>query len=171
MDTTCMIWQVVQEYGSSVNLDTMPMHILYGHRACVTSVDICNELDLVVSAGLDGLINVHSIRSGSFVRSLSLHDTSILLQPKSNATVTTTSSSHPPQYRNLMVKLSNERHILVYACSSPSSLVENAASVANPVTSSSSATSLSNSDFQKVFDSLFFVKALSDDIGTFKNLN
>ncbi len=52
MDTTCMIWQIIQEYETSVNLDPKPMHILYGHTDCVTSVDISIELDMIVSASL-----------------------------------------------------------------------------------------------------------------------
>lgn len=96
MDTTCMLWQVVFEYGSSVNLDPIPMHILYGHTACVTSVDLSNELDIVVSAAMDGTVNVHTIRMGSFVRSLSFVNEKVAV------------------FRNLTVKLGNERHILVY---------------------------------------------------------
>ena len=52
MDTTCMVWQIVQEYETSVNLDPKPLHILYGHTDCVTSVDISIELDMIVSASL-----------------------------------------------------------------------------------------------------------------------
>jgi WD40 repeat protein len=96
MDTTCMIWQVVQEYGVSINLDPIPMHILYGHKKAVACVDVSNELDMVVSAGLDGQVNIHSLRSGCFVRSLSFVNEKIA------------------SFRNLNVKLSNLRHILVY---------------------------------------------------------
>lgn len=96
MDTTCMLWQVVFEYGSSVNLDPVPMHILYGHTACVTAVDLSNELDTVVSAALDGTVNMHTIRTGSFVRTLSFVNEKVTV------------------FRNLAVKLSNERHVLVY---------------------------------------------------------
>jgi WD40 repeat protein len=101
MDTTCMIWQVVHEYGLSVNLDPTPMHILYGHTDCVTSVDISNELDLVVSASLDGTVNMYTIRTGSFVKSLSFRNEKIAI------------------FKNLSVKLSNERHVLVYTSGLP----------------------------------------------------
>jgi WD40 repeat protein len=101
MDTTCMIWQVVQEFGLSVNLDPVPMHILYGHTESVTSVDISNELDIVASASLDGTVNMHTIRTGSFIRRLSFLDEKISI------------------FKNLTLKLSNERHLLVYVSSLP----------------------------------------------------
>lgn len=96
MDTTCMIWQIYQEYGSSVNLDPTPMHILYGHDDCVTSVDISIEQDMVVSASIDGTVNIHTIRKGDFVKSISFWNDRIF------------------SFNNLNVKISNERHILVY---------------------------------------------------------
>ena len=96
MDTTCMVWQIIQEYGSSVNLDPSPLHILYGHNDCVTSVDISIELDMIVSGSLDGTVNIHTIRKGYFVKTLKfLKETACICN-------------------NVTLKLSNQRHILVY---------------------------------------------------------
>ena len=97
-DCTVMIWQVIQEYGNSINLDPSPMHILYGHTASVTSVDISIELDMIVSASLDGTVNIHTIRKGHFVKSIAFRDDPL----KKFA------------FNNLTVKLSNQRHLLVY---------------------------------------------------------
>jgi WD40 repeat protein len=92
-----MVWQVVQEYGASINLDPTPMHILYGHRAGVTSVDVSNELDLVVSGSVDGTVNMHTLRAGCYVRTLSFADTANIAS-----------------FRTINVRLSNYRHMLVY---------------------------------------------------------
>ena len=96
MDTTCMIWQIAQEYGISVNLDPTPMHILYGHSDCVTGVDISIELDIVVSASLDGTINIHTILKGYFVKTISFQNEKICL------------------FTDFNVKLNNQRHMLIY---------------------------------------------------------
>lgn len=97
MDTTCMVWQVIQEYGNSINLEPSPYHILYGHKEMVTCVDISNELDMVISGSLDGTVNIHTLRSGSYVKTLSFANEKISI------------------FKDINIKLSNERHILVYA--------------------------------------------------------
>lgn len=96
MDTTCMIWQIVQEYGNSVNLDPTPMHILYGHSNCVTGIDISIELDIVVSASIDGTINMHTILKGYFVKTISFTNEKIY------------------RFTDFNVKLNNQRHMLIY---------------------------------------------------------
>ncbi len=115
MDTTCMVWQVVQEYGVSINLDPTPVHILYGHTERVTSVDISNELDMVVSGSTDGTVNIHTLRAGCFVRSISFWNEKVSV------------------FGNLTVKLSNFRHILVYTRAdlvfNPSEIVSSKAKV------------------------------------------
>ena len=96
MDTSCMIWQISQEYGNSVNLDPTPMHILYGHTDCVTAVDISIELDIVVSASMDGTVNMHTILKGYFVKSISFVTERIC------------------RFNDFNIKLNNQRHILIY---------------------------------------------------------
>ncbi len=91
-----MVWLVVQEYGTSVNLDPVPMHILYGHNAAITSVDISNELDIIVSGSLDGTVNVYNILKGYYIRTLSFVNEKI------------------SRFTHMNVKLGNQRHILVY---------------------------------------------------------
>jgi len=96
-DNTCIIWQVIQDFGISVNLDPTPWHILYGHTSAVTSVDISLEFDMVISGSTDGTVNIHTIYKGYYVRTLVLHNNNIL------------------RYAHLNVKFSNERYILIYS--------------------------------------------------------
>ncbi|KAL8183651.1 UNVERIFIED_CONTAM: hypothetical protein K2H54_048175 [Gekko kuhli] len=48
-DTTCMIWQIVQQGGSPVGLVPKPLQILYGHTNEVSCVGISTELDMAIS--------------------------------------------------------------------------------------------------------------------------
>uniref|UniRef100_A0A8B9SQH5 Neurobeachin like 1 n=1 Tax=Anas platyrhynchos TaxID=8839 RepID=A0A8B9SQH5_ANAPL len=52
-DTTCIIWQIVQQGGVPVGLAPKPLQILYGHTDEVTSVGISTELDMAVSGSKD----------------------------------------------------------------------------------------------------------------------
>ena len=107
MDTTCIIWQIIQEYGVSTNVNPIPLHILYGHTACVTCVDISIELDLAVSGSLDGTVNIYNVRNGQYVKTLQLNTPQI------------------PDLKVLNVKLSEHRHILVYSCRAHNTDIEN----------------------------------------------
>ncbi|XP_072858872.2 neurobeachin-like protein 2 isoform X3 [Pogona vitticeps] len=69
-DTTCMIWQVLQQGGFSCGLAPKPVQVLYGHDEEVTCVAISTELDMAVSGSKDGTIIVHTIRRGQFMKSL-----------------------------------------------------------------------------------------------------
>ncbi|NWT48683.1 NBEL2 protein, partial [Chroicocephalus maculipennis] len=69
-DTTCMVWQVLQQGGFSCGLAPKPVQVLYGHDAEVTCVAISTELDMAVSGSKDGTIIIHTIRRGLFIRSL-----------------------------------------------------------------------------------------------------
>ncbi|KAM6088833.1 neurobeachin-like protein 2 [Chlamydotis macqueenii] len=69
-DTTCMVWQVLQQGGFSSGLAPKPVQVLYGHDGEVTCVAISTELDMAVSGSKDGTIIVHTIRRGLFIRSL-----------------------------------------------------------------------------------------------------
>ena len=44
-------------------------HVLWGHTGPITCVDLSSDLDAVVSGSSDGLVCVHSVRRGKFVRS------------------------------------------------------------------------------------------------------
>ncbi|XP_064410109.1 neurobeachin-like protein 2 [Latimeria chalumnae] len=69
-DTTCMVWQVLQQGGLSCGLAPKPVQVLYGHDAEVTCVAISTELDMAVSGSKDGTVIVHTIRHGQFMRTI-----------------------------------------------------------------------------------------------------
>ncbi|XP_062322796.1 neurobeachin-like protein 2 isoform X4 [Osmerus eperlanus] len=69
-DTTCMVWQVLQQGGFSSGLSSRPVQVLCGHDQEVSSVAISTELDMAVSGAKDGTLIVHSIRRGQFLRTL-----------------------------------------------------------------------------------------------------
>ncbi|XP_060777738.1 neurobeachin-like protein 2 isoform X2 [Neoarius graeffei] len=69
-DTTCMVWQVLQQGGFSSGLSPRPVQVLCGHDAEVTCVSISTELDMAVSGSKDGTVIVHSIQRGQYLRTL-----------------------------------------------------------------------------------------------------
>ncbi|XP_054978013.1 neurobeachin-like protein 1 [Sorex araneus] len=69
-DTTCMIWQIMQQGGVPVGLASKPFQILYGHTDEVLSVGISTELDMAVSGSRDGTVIIHSIQKGQYMRTL-----------------------------------------------------------------------------------------------------
>ncbi|KAB5586981.1 hypothetical protein PHYPO_G00007710 [Pangasianodon hypophthalmus] len=69
-DTTCMVWQVLQQGGFSSGLSPRPVQVLCGHDTEVTCVSISTELDMAVSGSKDGTVIVHSVRRGQYLRTL-----------------------------------------------------------------------------------------------------
>ncbi|KAJ8389791.1 hypothetical protein AAFF_G00114970 [Aldrovandia affinis] len=69
-DSTCMVWQVLQQGGAPVGLCPKPVQVLYGHTDEVVSVSISTELDMAVSGSRDGTVIIHTIRRGQYMRSL-----------------------------------------------------------------------------------------------------
>eukprot|EP00121_Abeoforma_whisleri_P008469 Awhi_evm1s7777 len=71
-DTTGTLWQV--ESGPSSNsissVAGTPIHVLYGHDAEVTCVDINCEFDIAVTGSKDGTIIIHSVRSGRYIKTI-----------------------------------------------------------------------------------------------------
>ncbi|TRY98711.1 hypothetical protein DNTS_010265 [Danionella cerebrum] len=69
-DSTCMVWQVLQQGGAPVGLSQKPVQVLYGHTDEVVSVSISTELDMAVSGSRDGTVIIHTVRRGQYMRSL-----------------------------------------------------------------------------------------------------
>uniref|UniRef100_A0A3P8V3W9 Neurobeachin-like protein 2 n=1 Tax=Cynoglossus semilaevis TaxID=244447 RepID=A0A3P8V3W9_CYNSE len=69
-DTSCIVWQVLQQGGFSSGLSPRPVQVLCGHDQEVTCVAISTELDMAVSGSKDGTVIVHTIRRGEFLRTL-----------------------------------------------------------------------------------------------------
>jgi WD40 repeat protein len=67
-DCTLMVWEV--QSNREMPIAESPLHILYGHDDAVTSVSVNAELDVVVSGSVDGTVIVHSLREGSYTRSI-----------------------------------------------------------------------------------------------------
>ncbi|XP_054646367.1 neurobeachin-like protein 1 isoform X2 [Dunckerocampus dactyliophorus] len=95
-DTTCMVWQVLQQGASPVGLHPKPVQVLYGHTDEVLSVSISTELDMAVSGSRNGVVIIHTVRKGQYVR---------CLRPPCD-------SSLPPSILHLAV--SWEGHLLVH---------------------------------------------------------
>lgn len=67
-DCTLMIWEV---FPRDLPLGNgTPIRTLYGHDDAVTSVSVNLELDVVVSGSNDGTIILHTLREGSYVRTI-----------------------------------------------------------------------------------------------------
>ncbi|XP_030250167.1 neurobeachin-like protein 2 isoform X2 [Sparus aurata] len=69
-DTSCIVWQVLQQGGFSSGLSPRPVQVLCGHDQEVTCVAISTELDMAVSGSKDGTVIVHTVRRGQFLRTL-----------------------------------------------------------------------------------------------------
>ncbi|XP_071942779.1 neurobeachin-like protein 1 [Antedon mediterranea] len=69
-DTTCMIWEVTFQGIMASGLNNKPIQVLYGHDDEVTHVAISTELDMAVSAAKDGIVIIHTVRKGHYIRTL-----------------------------------------------------------------------------------------------------
>nr|XP_020468355.1 neurobeachin-like protein 2 [Monopterus albus] len=69
-DTSCIVWQVLQQGGFSTGLSPRPVQVLCGHDQEVTCVAMSTELDMAVSGSKDGTVIVHTVRRGQFLRTL-----------------------------------------------------------------------------------------------------
>uniref|UniRef100_A0A672QFS7 Neurobeachin-like protein 2 n=1 Tax=Sinocyclocheilus grahami TaxID=75366 RepID=A0A672QFS7_SINGR len=107
-DTTCMVWQVIQQGGAPVGLSHKPVQVLYGHTDEVVSVSISTELDMAVSGSRDGTVIIHTVRRGQYMRSL---------RPPCE-------SSLPVSIMHLAV--SWERHLVVHTCIEGKATLKNA---------------------------------------------
>lgn len=68
-DCTLMIWEVYSTRDLPLG-NGVPIRTLYGHDNSVTSVSINIELDVVVSGSDDGTVIIHSLREGSYIRTI-----------------------------------------------------------------------------------------------------
>lgn len=69
-DTTCVIWDILQQNNVSYGINGKPLQTLYGHDDEVTCVALSVELDIAVSGSKDATIIVHTVRNGLYVRTL-----------------------------------------------------------------------------------------------------
>ncbi|XP_074640856.1 neurobeachin-like protein 1 isoform X2 [Tubulanus polymorphus] len=81
-DTTCMIWEIIQQSGFTMGIHTSPIQTLYGHDSEITCVKISIELDLAVSGSKDGTLIIHTVRTGQYMRTLQ-----VPCDPRCNLTI------------------------------------------------------------------------------------
>ncbi len=67
-DCTLMVWEVKQ--GRDLPLGPQAAHVLYGHDDAVTCVSVNADLDVVVSGSDDGTLIIHTLRTGTYIRTI-----------------------------------------------------------------------------------------------------
>ncbi len=68
-DTTLMVWSI-RESNGFYRCATAPTHILYGHDDEVICVAVSIQLDVVLSGAANGMLRIHTLRHGKYVRSI-----------------------------------------------------------------------------------------------------
>ncbi|EGD75827.1 hypothetical protein PTSG_07946 [Salpingoeca rosetta] len=73
-DRTCVLWDIVQWEATSGRMQPhlVQRHIYFGHSMDVSAVAVSAEFDLVVSASLDGTVNLHTVRKAMYIKTLTL---------------------------------------------------------------------------------------------------
>lgn len=92
-DGTCRVWVIENSnlsttlsegiiksgLGTTEGIDNRILcccHVLWGHQEAITCIAFCSELDVKVSGSMDGVICVHTVRSGAFIRKICLEENS-----------------------------------------------------------------------------------------------
>lgn len=106
-DCTLMIWDVITNGDLPLGNGT-PSRILYGHDDAVSCVAVNTELDVVVSGSDDGTVIVHSLREGTYTRTILIGVSPTTRQPSTSGD---TSSS---RRRVHWVCVTKEGYVVVY---------------------------------------------------------
>jgi WD40 repeat protein len=69
-DCTVGVWLL--HLDEELPMDVAPTHVLFGHEDSVTAVAVHQELDVVISGSDDGLVLIHTLREGLFLRSVTV---------------------------------------------------------------------------------------------------
>jgi len=82
LDCTCLIWDTNNLDLKSLLKDepVKPKLILYGQNFAINCVDICVDLDLVVTGADDGTCIIYELSKGSYLRSIQLTDPAQLVK-------------------------------------------------------------------------------------------
>lgn len=112
-DCTLMVWEI--QSNREMPIPESPLHILYGHDDAVTSVSVNAELDIVVSGSVDGTVIVHSLREGSYTRSI-LIGSMPSKNPQSGGVNHQSSNTNTPSTRRRIhwVCVTKESFVVVY---------------------------------------------------------
>jgi WD40 repeat protein len=111
-DCTLMIWEVLPRDLPLGN--GTPIRTLYGHDDAVTSVSVNLELDVVVSGSNDGTIILHTLREGSYVRTILVGTPYRNLSDSALPDTQSHPSSSVLRSRIHWVCVTNEGYIVVY---------------------------------------------------------
>lgn len=65
-DRTCVLWDIVFD-NSGIAPQLIQRHVYFGHSQEVSSVSVSAEFDLIVSASLDGTMNLHTLHKAMYV--------------------------------------------------------------------------------------------------------
>lgn len=68
-DCTVMVWEVIPERENNP-VTIVPLFTLFGHDDAVTSIRVCPKLNIVISGSEDGTMIMHSLREGTYIRSI-----------------------------------------------------------------------------------------------------
>jgi WD40 repeat protein len=68
-DCIVIVWELCPEKDCEP-ITPIPLHILYGHDDSVNCVAVSPELDLIVSGSDDGTVIIHTLREGTYLRSI-----------------------------------------------------------------------------------------------------
>jgi WD40 repeat protein len=74
-DCTCRVWAVdTAPHGNAHAAGEFEslrcLHVLHGHRSPITALSYSPDIDLLLSGSADGLLCLHSVRKGAYIRSI-----------------------------------------------------------------------------------------------------
>ena len=106
-DCTLMIWDVNTSGDLPLGSGT-PKRILYGHDDAVSCVAVNTMLDVVVSGSDDGTVIIHSLREGSYTRTIVIGVSPLSRKPSASSDAMTT------RRRIHWVCVTREGYVVVY---------------------------------------------------------
>jgi len=71
-DSTVCVWEIRPDMLDKP-INPVPLHQLHGHDNTVNCIAVNSELDIIVSGSEDGTMMIHSLREGTYIRTISLN--------------------------------------------------------------------------------------------------
>ena len=71
-DATVIVWEIRPDHLDKP-INPVPLHTIHGHDNSVTCLAVSAEMDLVVSGSEDSTMMIHSLRSGTYIRTISIN--------------------------------------------------------------------------------------------------
>ena len=96
-DCTIKIWNILNKkinLNQSKNNQILNLFLtLYGHESPIISLDLNEDLDIVISGSINGICMIHDLRNGNLIRKI----------------------NHPNKKQLNVIKISNDGHILIHS--------------------------------------------------------